>query len=69
MDVDSEQQKILEDILKHEDEIMEIFNRLVREAKFCSMKYKVESEYERLLKIKKLRNMFEYLFKVAKKPI
>ena len=69
MDVDSEQQKILEDILKHEDEIMEIFNRLVREAKFRSMKYKVESEYERLLKIKKLRNMFEYLFKVAKKPI
>lgn len=69
MDVDSEQQKILEDILKHEDEIMEIFNRLVREAKFRSMRYKVKSEYERLIKLKKLQNMFEYLFKVAKKPI
>jgi len=69
MSTDLEIEKILEDVLKHEKEIMEIFDRLVKEAKFRSMRYKVKSEYDRLIELKKLQDIFEYLFKVAKKPI
>jgi hypothetical protein len=69
MKPNQELEEILLDILQHEDEVMDIFNLLVREANFRAMRYKKKPEYERLLKIKKLRNMLEYLFKVTKKPI
>lgn len=56
--------ELVHELARHEEGINCVFSDLIRRAEFMSMKYKDQESYNRIVELKRMKNILNCMFKL-----